>query len=100
PAAPSRHSHEEARMVDRRLLSFFLVLPLLAGCAGGARYASFSDKTWDKAGGTQGELKKDRQACRQETGVGADDPRPVGGVRLTPAEKDAGRADDRERVEA
>ncbi len=78
-------------MVDRRLLSFFLVLPLLAGCAGGARYASFSEKTWDKAGGTQGELKKDRQACRQETGVGADDPRTLGGVQLTPAENDAVR---------
>ena len=78
-------------MVHRRLLSFFLVLPLLAGCAGGARYASFSDKTWDKAGGTQGELKKDRQACRQETGVGADDPRTLGGVQLTPAENDAVR---------
>ena len=78
-------------MVHRRLLSFFLVLPLLAGCAGGARYASFSEKTWDKAGGTQGELKKDRQACRQETGVGADDPRTLGGVQLTPAENDAVR---------
>jgi len=78
-------------MVHRRLLSFFLVLPLVAGCAGGARYASFSEKTWDKAGGTQGELKKDRQACRQETGVGADDPRTLGGVQLTPAENDAVR---------
>ena len=78
-------------MVHRRLLSFFLVLPLVAGCAGGARYASFSEKTWDKAGGTQGELKKDRQACRQETVVGADDPRTLGGVQLTPAENDAVR---------
>ena len=78
-------------MVHRRLLSFLLVLPLVAGCAGGARYASFSEKTWDKAGGTQGELKKDRQACRQETGVGADDPRTLGGVQLTPAENDAVR---------
>ncbi len=78
-------------MIHRRLLYFFLVLPLVAGCAGGARYASFSEKTWDKAGGTQGELKKDRQACRQETGVGADDPRTLGGVQLTPAENDAVR---------
>jgi len=54
--------------------------PLVAGCASGSRYASYSEKTWDKAGGTQGELKKDRQACRQETGVGADDTRTLGGV--------------------
>ena len=72
-------------MVHRRLLSFLLVLPLVAGCASG-RYASYSEKTWDKAGGTEGELKNDRQACRQETGVGADDPRTLGGVK-TPSDR-------------
>jgi hypothetical protein len=78
-------------MVHRRLLPFLLALPLVAGCASGSRYASFSEKTWDKAGGTEGELKKDRQACRQETGAGADDPGTLGGVQLTPAENDAVR---------
>ena len=78
-------------MVHLRLLPFLLVLPIVAGCASGSRYASFSEKTWDKAGGTEGELKKDRKACREETGVGADDTRTLGGVQLTPAENDAVR---------
>jgi len=78
-------------MIHLKVLPFLLVLPLVAGCASGARYASYSEKTWDRAGGTRGELKKDRQACRQETGVGADDPRTLGGVQLTPAENDAVR---------
>jgi hypothetical protein len=77
-------------MVHLRLLPFLLVLLLVAGCASG-RYASYSEKTWDKAGGTEGELRKDRQACRQKTGVGADDPGTLGGVQLTPAENDAVR---------
>jgi hypothetical protein len=76
-------------MVHLRLLPFLLILPLVAGCVSGSRYASYSEKTWDKAGGTEGELTKDRQACRQQTGGGADDPRTLGGVQLSPAENDA-----------
>ncbi|HWN92996.1 MAG TPA: hypothetical protein VNQ15_16365 [Verrucomicrobiae bacterium] len=76
-------------MAHLRLFPFLLMLPLVAGCMSGSRYASYYEKTWDKAGGTEGELKKDRRACRQETGVGADDPRTLGGVQLTPAENEA-----------
>jgi hypothetical protein len=76
-------------MVALRSLPFLLVLMVAVGCTSGARYASFSEKTWDKAGGTEAELRKDRGACREQTGVGADDPRTLGGVQLTPAENDA-----------
>ena len=72
-----------------RPLFVLLILVLVAGCSSGARYASFSEKTWDRAGGTEAELRKDRGACRQETGVGSDDPRTLGGVQLSAAETDA-----------
>ena len=78
-------------MIALTPLPVLLILMLVAGCSSGSRYASYSEKTWDKAGGTQAELRKDRGACREETGVGSDDPRTLGGVQLTLAERDAVR---------
>jgi hypothetical protein len=86
-------------MLTRRPLRYapllvFLVA-LLEGCGNGTRYASFSQLAWDKAGGTEAELKQDRTACREASRVGSatgsDDPQTLSYGQPTPEQSEANR---------
>ncbi len=72
-----------------------LLVALLAGCGSGTRYASFSQLAWDKAGGTEAELRQDRQACSEASRVGSaagsDDPRTLSYRQPTPEQSEANR---------